>query len=53
MGAIYRMSLPAPMLQRGFWLYVWKIGLPDGSITHYVGMTGDARFSVTGVRFRG
>ena len=40
-GALYHMSLPAPILQRGFWLYVWKVKLPAGQETHYVGMTGD------------
>jgi hypothetical protein len=45
MGAIYHMALPAPMLQRGFWLYVWKVCLPNDGVRYYVGMTGD----VTGV----
>jgi hypothetical protein len=34
-------SLPPPLLARGFWIYVWKIGLADGMVVHYVGMTGD------------
>jgi hypothetical protein len=29
-------------LARGFWLYVWRIGKPDGQIIHYVGRTGDS-----------
>ena len=29
------------LLQRGFWLYVWEITLPDGATLHYVGRTGD------------
>jgi hypothetical protein len=44
-GELHHMWIPAPILTRGFWLYVWKVGLPDGDNTHYVGMTGD----VTGV----
>lgn len=35
------MSLPAPILQRGFWLYVWRVCLPNDRIKYYVGMTGD------------
>lgn len=38
---MHHMSLPAPILRRGFWLYVWKVGLPNGALVHYVGMTGD------------
>ena len=34
-------NLAPELLERGFWLYVWKIALPDGSFVHYVGMTGD------------
>jgi hypothetical protein len=40
-GTLHHMSLPAPILRRDFWLYVWRIGLPDRRKTHYVGMTGD------------
>lgn len=45
MSVMYHMTLHPPLLKRDFWLYVWKVGLPDGRFTHYVGMTGD----VTGV----
>jgi hypothetical protein len=38
---LYRFDLPPQILTRGFWLYVWKIGLSDGSNVFYVGMTGD------------
>jgi hypothetical protein len=38
---LHHMSLPAPILRRGFWLYVWGVGLPLGGKIHYVGMTGD------------
>jgi hypothetical protein len=40
-GTLHHMSLPAPILRRGFWLYVWRVELPSGLIVHYVGMTGD------------
>lgn len=35
-----RMTLPGPMLQRGFWLYVWQMETPKGEML-YVGRTGD------------
>lgn len=38
---LHYISLPPQILVRGFWLYVWKIRLPNLSDTHYVGMTGD------------
>ena len=38
---MYDISLPPQLLARGFWLYVWKIDLPDGTPTYYVGITGD------------
>jgi len=31
----------ASCVERGFWLYIWKVGLPEGDEGHYVGMTGD------------
>lgn len=41
-GQIHHLELPSALLQRAFWLYVWKIVLPSGGGTvHYVGMTGD------------
>src|ERR1700738_2722495 len=40
-GELHQFSIPAQILERGFWLYVWKVGLPDETIVHYVGMTGD------------
>ena len=39
-AALYRLTLPGPMLQRGFWLYVWRVAAPNGPL-HYVGRTGD------------
>lgn len=39
-AALHRLSLPGPMLQRGFWLYVWRIESPIGQLL-YVGRTGD------------
>ncbi|MBK0327749.1 hypothetical protein I5535_10640 [Rhodobacteraceae bacterium F11138] len=40
MAATWKMTLPGPMLQRGFWLYVWQVETPKGEIL-YVGRTGD------------
>lgn len=39
-ASLHRPSLPGPMLQRGFWLYVWRIETPIGQLL-YVGRTGD------------
>jgi hypothetical protein len=38
---LYHFTLPPQILARGFWLYVWNVGLPNGSNAFYVGMTGD------------
>jgi hypothetical protein len=40
---MHHLSVPPPILKRGFWLYVWRVGLPGGGYVHYVGMTGDTR----------
>ncbi|MGQ3354438.1 MAG: hypothetical protein ACT6XY_03810 [Phreatobacter sp.] len=37
----YKLTLPPAMLQRGFWLYAWRVVAPDGSELVYVGRTGD------------
>jgi hypothetical protein len=34
------MTLPGTMIQRGFWLYVWRAETPNGELL-YVGRTGD------------
>lgn len=36
----YSMTMPGAMLQRGFWLYVWRVETPQGELL-YVGRTGD------------
>jgi hypothetical protein len=38
---LYSASFDGGMLARGFRLYVWEIGVPDGHSLHYVGKTGD------------
>lgn len=38
--ATHTLTLPGPMLERGFWLYVWRVETP-GSEMLYVGRTGD------------
>lgn len=40
-ASMHCLSLPGPMLQRGFWLYVWRVQTPKGE-RHYVGRTGDS-----------
>jgi len=39
-AATHILTLPGPMLQRGFWLYVWQVETPIGEML-YVGRTGD------------
>ncbi|GAA6208432.1 hypothetical protein NBRC116601_17250 [Cognatishimia sp. WU-CL00825] len=38
---LHQMTLPGPMLQRGFWLYVWRVETPNRERL-YVGRTGDS-----------
>jgi len=38
--ATHVLTLPGPMLRRGFWLYVWRVETPEGELL-YVGRTGD------------
>ena len=38
--ATHTMTLPGPMLMRGFWLYVWRVETPFGEML-YIGRTGD------------
>lgn len=40
-AGLHRLTLPGPMLQRGFWLYVWRVQTPKGERL-YVGRTGDS-----------
>ena len=40
MAELHTLTLPGRMLQRGFWLYVWRIDTPKGERL-YVGRTGD------------
>lgn len=37
----YTMTLPGPMIQKGFWLYVWRVTASDETEWLYVGRTGD------------
>jgi len=37
----HTMTLPGAMLERGFWLYVWRAETPKGEYL-YVGRTGDS-----------
>lgn len=38
--ATHVLTLPGPMLRRGFWLYVWRVETQAGELL-YVGRTGD------------
>ena len=35
------LTLPGAMIERGFWVYVWRIASPVGELL-YVGRTGDS-----------
>jgi hypothetical protein len=37
----FRLTLPGPMLRRGFWLYVWRVTTAQNRKLLYVGRTGD------------
>ena len=41
MPSTHELKLPGAMLERGFWLYVWRIKSPIGELL-YVGRTGDS-----------
>ena len=43
-ASIHMLTLPGAMLERGFWLYVWRIASPIGELL-YVGRTGDSSSS--------
>ena len=36
----HHLTIPGAMLERGFWLYVWRVDSPIGELL-YVGRTGD------------
>jgi len=40
-ASLHRLTLPGQMLQRGFWLYVWRVQTAKGERL-YVGRTGDS-----------
>ncbi len=40
MPALHFFTLPAAMLERGFWLYVWRVRVDQKQLL-YVGRTGD------------
>lgn len=39
---LYEVRFDGGILQRGFWLYVWEVTLPQGATLFYVGRTGDS-----------
>ena len=41
MPTTHCLTLPGPMLRRGFWLYVWQVEDSEGGEWLYVGRTGD------------
>jgi hypothetical protein len=40
--SLHTLTIPADVLRRGFWLYVWNVILRDGRSFYYVGRTGDS-----------
>lgn len=42
MPSLQRLAFSGPMLQRGFWLYIWEIETARGEKWLYVGRTGDS-----------
>ena len=45
MASIYKITIPGAVVQRGFWLYVWRVHAPKGKKLLYVGRTGDSSSS--------
>jgi len=45
--ALHEISFAGGVLERGFWLYVWEITVPEGRRLHYVGRTGDKSSGVS------
>jgi hypothetical protein len=41
MARTFTVALDGAILKRGFWIYVWEIGTPEGEKLLYVGRTGD------------
>jgi hypothetical protein len=41
-ASTYTVSLDGAFLARGFWIYVWEVRDPEGSVMLYVGRTGDS-----------
>lgn len=39
---VHEVHFGGGILQRGFWLYIWKITPPNGEPLHYIGRTGDS-----------
>ncbi len=40
-SGLHRLEIPGALLERGFWLYVWRVSTPKGERL-YVGRTGDS-----------
>lgn len=38
----HKVSFSGALLERGFWLYVWRVNCGASRIVHYVGRTGDS-----------
>ncbi len=41
-ASTHTLTLPGAMLERGLWLYVWRVETCDGFEVLYVGRTGDS-----------
>ena len=40
----YTLQIPVSMTRPGYWLYVWRVTIPNGDEILYVGRTGDDRY---------
>ncbi len=46
-ATVYHLDFEGAILERGFWVYVWKIVPRDGHLLYYVGKTGDKASGVS------
>ena len=43
-ASTYTLQIPVSMTRPGYWLYVWRVTIPNGDEILYVGRTGDDRY---------
>lgn len=44
-ASTYCLQIPVSMTRAGYWLYVWRVTIPNGNEVLYVGRTGDSRYA--------